>query len=75
MFRRLHLLAFSFIFSAELFFLVELSISIRLKKKGKKAVKRELERGSYTSSSTKSYQYTSPSVVSGWAMRYFLHFN
>ena len=73
MFRRLHLLAFSFIFNAELFFLVELSI--RLKKKGKKAVKRELERGSYTSSSTKSYQYTSPSVVSGWAMRYFLHFN
>ena len=47
MFRRLHLLAFSFIFSAELFFLVELSI--RLKKKGKKAVKGELERGSCTS--------------------------
>ena len=47
MFRRLHLLAFSFIFNAELFFLVELSI--RLKKKGKKAVKGELERGSCTS--------------------------
>jgi len=37
MFRRLHLLAFSFIFNAELFFLVELSI--RLKKKGKKSGK------------------------------------
>jgi len=42
MFRRLHLLAFSFIFNAELFFLVELSI--RLKKR-KKAVKRELNVG------------------------------